>query len=363
MNSLKLPDVIVIAILLESDIPTLKQARLTCRSFRALIDAYSKSISSSLLTRRYPSEVKEHFTLVDHSMFAVNGLFEIDRRIHLARWMASFALKDLEPGDLAWAEQWTGRDLEDSLVLVTDLLGYVIAGLGAMWHLSELASIMVQKELQLSPRPRPLGLSAVTPRYQYISELERRVLDTQIAYLNTLSDYGKKGLYFALGYCVRVIYRGRSFELDDAGHSALVELPEHYARERWARWLIVREGPDFIATAWLSSAGRQRCTGLLAAQRVSRPQSQLDVESSCAKELYRSLWSSIPAGRMYSDSPPGSPRLIAADADMDTLKEMSIRHAGVETVDNQTSLCLGEPVRIFWPDLLPVLRGENGYVS
>lgn len=316
----RLPDSILLGMILELDVPTLKSLRLTSRSFNQLIQSYPHSISTQLLGQVYAVELTENFLPLEKEDVSIQTLFLADRRIKLARWMALYSLG---PDDLRVRRQAEyGSDTThpsdlaplNSLISFESLLRYITVGLGIMWSLSDIASRIIHEEFRLPvTSTRAQSLSTVTRGYERIWRLEQKVLQAQLSHLYKLDKTGAIALWIASGYCSRPLYRHRGFSSGEKKEKKGLAADDRTERVNWVRWLLFREGPNFIAKAWLSTSGNESCTKLMRDEYTDRSEVQRLVEQQAVITFHRALkerfWHSDGYSRHFSGSPPGSPLL------------------------------------------------------
>ena len=127
----QLPDPILLCIVFESDVATLKHLRLACRSFNALMEAYGKSIHDKALAKAYTQDLADCFDIRWRESSHLTALFVADGRIQEARWMAAVRLR-------AARNVWPRRRSFHDHYEIYDIMSmweYVVMGLGIMWRL------------------------------------------------------------------------------------------------------------------------------------------------------------------------------------------------------------------------------------
>lgn len=93
MAQLYLHDTIILSVVLEVDLNTLKNLRLTCRRFVALIDTYGTSIRNKLLYRSFPLQLVEYYVSKSQQKEPIKTLFDVHRKLDKATWMAALSVK------------------------------------------------------------------------------------------------------------------------------------------------------------------------------------------------------------------------------------------------------------------------------
>jgi hypothetical protein len=283
MNSIHISDTIILEIALQSDISMLKNLRLVCRSFYALIESYGFSIKSVILARLYSQDLIQNFALESHNDCPVKAVFDIDRRIRLARWLAALLLEFEETSTPFWSEH--NNSVQYS-VRLEDMWEYLTIGLGVMWRISDISRDLIEAEIGLSPPWIPL--STITCGYPKVLELEHQILHLQTEYLHSVSEIGIRSFYFASKYFIPSLYSICSFRTLDSntfGYEISFEIEEFEVRNWW-KWLVLREGPDLIALAWKTNKGKENRLRFVT-ELMRRHKSQFLVEKAAADSIYR----------------------------------------------------------------------------
>lgn len=319
MPSRRLPDPLILAIILESDVSTLKRLRLVSRGFYALIETYGKSINAKLSHSLYSNDLIECFTLAWHEECAVEALFDIDRRIRIARWMAALALKHTRHlvGPL---QDWMQDPLCDAFLVFNelDMWNHITMGLGIMWRLAELGreqrhDSTVHNGLQASTAPVEL----LEQDLRSMAWLDNTISQAQITHIRNLAEMRRICLCFALEFCVRELFAQRYLfdEYDEYGKLNIPK-PQVTAKYTWAKWFVLRSGPDFIARAWKSADDKAVCGRLLVDELQRRSLDQIEIEISTAEQLYEAANEVLPSH--WCDPEPDLLHLIATEDELRT---------------------------------------------
>ncbi|KAF1948156.1 hypothetical protein CC80DRAFT_498397 [Byssothecium circinans] len=306
----QLPDSILLCIIFESDIATLKHLRLACRNFNALIEAYGKSIHATALARAYTQDLVDSFDIRWRERNHLTALFITDGRIQEARWMAAVRLR-------AASQIWPPDQYHDPTTNIMPMWECVVMGLGIMWRLHDCATQEMCLDFGHDALHSAAYMSDITIDYPQLEDFEKRILHKQIPVVENLTLAHRRSLYYALGYCVRVLYQGRAFtpELD------IRAKVNEYWKDQWIKWLVLREGPTFIATAWRSEAVKRMHSELIERALTNRNPAQIDIEIAAVKLLYEAVkQEGILSREGGCPSPYGQPLLVASEREVAELE-------------------------------------------
>ncbi|KAF2677902.1 hypothetical protein K458DRAFT_423589 [Lentithecium fluviatile CBS 122367] len=192
--------------MLESDVTTLKSLRITCRNFNTLIQSYGKSIRSRILSRNYSRDLIHCFELPWNGESPVQALFDTDREIQTAMWMAALRLaqRARSPNVHIWPHRHDcmQNDYRPALDIMT-MWENIVEGLSLMWRLHEWAREEIRADFGKHVLRAAAYISDVTRNHSQLKNLEERILQRQICFIRGLADTKRTSLYFAFGYCVR----------------------------------------------------------------------------------------------------------------------------------------------------------------
>ncbi|ORY10204.1 hypothetical protein BCR34DRAFT_567297 [Clohesyomyces aquaticus] len=294
-----LPDAIILQIVLESDFRTLKALRLVSQYFHSLIGTYERSISAQILQRLHSGPILDHFALGHLRHQSFEALYEIDRRVTFARWLAWVSVKNLLkiPKDPPGVYHYPKAAMP-----VQDVMEHIALGLGLIWHLSDKAKQRAAAELQ-KPFMPPGTYSRATRGHRNWHKLEEDIQMTEYLHYKNLSESSHMNLYYAIQFC--------AMGLGDRPPTWIIEenleppcppptpkvptsrgiscRPEHPGRRELVRWLIIREGPDFIAQAWRTSQGNAACTKLVDEEQAQRSENQRTFEHGAVDAMFYSM--------------------------------------------------------------------------
>jgi hypothetical protein len=203
----------------------------------------------------------------------------------------------------------------------------VVKGLGIMWRLHDCACQEIRLAFGTYAIQTAVYVSDITINYLEAKDLEERVLQRQMRLVQELSYAQRKSLYYALGFCVQVLYSERVFlpeseQFDVMGRLRFDDIDIRSRKRQWLKWLILREGPDFIAAAWKSETAKRMHSDLIGTAFLSRDPIQMDIELAGMLPLYDAVKQAIPSrGR---NSPPGSLFLIASKTGVTELEHWSL---------------------------------------
>jgi hypothetical protein len=308
----QLSDPILLCIISESDIATLKHLRLACRNLNALIEAYGKSIYAKALARAYTQDIVNSFDIMWHEKNHLTALFITDGRIQEARWMAGVRLRG---ANLTRPP----NPCTDATPNVMSMWESVVMGLGIMWRLHDCATEEMCLDFGHDALHSAAYVSDITNDYPRLEDLEKRILCKQITVVENLTLDHRRALYYALGFCVDVLYQGRAFTQDMDSRTKI------YGRRKdhWIRWLVLREGPAFIATAWRSEAVKQRHNELIEEALTNRNPAQIDMEMAAVELLYEAVKQKGIFPREWScPSPSGQRFLRASEREVAELEQL-----------------------------------------
>jgi hypothetical protein len=357
---MRLTDDLLLEVFYNCDLSTLRALRLASRTCHGLIETYGYSISSKVLPQYHPQELIRFCLPLESESYSAKGMFEIDRRVRLGKLMAFRALVDQEPkmprtDPEASEEELTPVEGYQDIYL-SDMWTLVAVGLGVMWYLSTIARNILQKELpEVTRTSGSTRLTSATRGSQMVSDVERKVLEVQIRHIQTLPEPGLRGLTFALAFCVRAIVYKRALEVDQGGFHLRLSLRELKERQKWTEWLLLREGPYFIATTWKSLPNKERSTRFIVRELTFRSDEQRAIEKRAISSFYDGLHD-IPQVGYYSKLKGGppcdfflwlSPRLVAEESNgEDVLKSLVEVEELASVFAGDVSLPLGQDVSV-----------------
>lgn len=330
----QLPDPILLCIVFESGIATLKHLRLVCHNFNALIQAYGKSIRAKDLDRQYTQEVVDCFDVLWREKNHLTALFVTDGRIQEARWMAAVRLRTV--GNILRHRAWI-HDLYPTYDIMS-MWEYVVMGLGIMWRLHDYATQEICLDFGYDARHAEGYMSDITIDYPQLEKLEKRILRKQIIFVENLTMGHRKSLYHALGFCVRVLYPTRNTLAPKSDPDPKPGVIDNW-KLLWVKWLVLREGPAFIATTWRSEAAQEMHSELIGRAFTNRNRTQMDTEMAGVTPLYEAVVQGILGTDEYT-GPDASPYLIASEGEIAELEHWSAEQGLAH--DNQ-HLELGRP--------------------
>lgn len=279
----RLSDDIFLGIMFHSDSFTLRNLRIACRTFYDLSEAYGTSLRLKLL-QPYDEYFINLFDLPACEKTPLQAALGIDRRIRLARWISAMALRN--------GPSCTGDSTQTSQISPKDMFESITIGLAVMWRLSDIARTLISFELG-EILPQNALLATATTHLEDVRSLEFQILNAQRRHIRALPAAERLALFFAIGYCVPVMYQAQILEFNKYGEAVEFDHDTRARIYRWYAWFIIRSGPDFIASAWKTETENRRCTKLIADTRSSRHWKQFDNESHTLLNLYDELRESV----------------------------------------------------------------------
>jgi hypothetical protein len=289
MSSQIIPDAVLIEVFLLSDIPTLGNLQLVCRSFHDLIEAYGNSIASAILSRSYAAEIISCFSIAKYERDPIKELRDINRRVCKARRMAALRLRGAGCRDQPAADIHLQPDFQPMLYIPLEtIFEFLTIGLGVMWNVSAIATKALRKYqpslIVVKGGTKNFNLTRGLPSNTVV-EIEDQILYAQKTYVQNLSRFEQQGFHYTYLQCIQILHWAQAFVPHYSPHSSQRE----NERKNWVIWLILREGPDFIARGWSSMEEKAKCRDLIISELATRERYQLLIEQDHGKELHNSF--------------------------------------------------------------------------
>ena len=302
-----LTDTIMLQVVLESDISTLKSLRLVNRSTYNLIAAYEHSVCTNITQRQFSPSIVNRFYPRLSLESSIKSLFLLEHRVQTAQWLSGVALEKYHEDDDCCGYNCYGYNCSCGNIGVTEQRGervraHVNIGWSVLWHLTDIAEERGNTHgLKL---PESCGQRASRTRgYNSFRALESEILSEQLEFVNSLSfderaDYSLMQFFIGCAFADRVFEDHRpehhdvdtEFGVPRIGYHELGPGDRFRRRNSWLNWLVLREGPCFFEHAWRSKRGNQECLEHITTQWSTRSQEQLLVEYAAARKVELALW-------------------------------------------------------------------------
>ncbi|KAH6677327.1 hypothetical protein B0J14DRAFT_689657 [Halenospora varia] len=267
MEKIQLPQQLILEIMLNCDVPTLKHFLIAHRSFRDLIDEYEVSITYRVRSQ-WNSEI--FVSLFDSQNLSglspLESLFRMDSRLKTAKWLAEVVMENYEN------EEGTLRRSNYGNVGANEPKGdstreCIAIGWGVLWRLMDIAH-------------------SRTWRYYWPLTIYKREedqhLNSRLEFVYKLSDAELFGYYImhdtlSRTFQDRVFDRKKALEWKTGNEFGL--------SNSWLNWLVMREGPRFFEKAWESQEGNEDCAKFITREWSKRSKKQLLIEKTAAVEV------------------------------------------------------------------------------
>ena len=312
-----LPDTVMLQVILESDVSTLKSLRLVNRSTYNLIAAYEHSICTNITERRFSPSIVSRFYPRLSLGSSLKLLFLLEHRVQTAGWLSGVAVEKYHEDYDCYGYNCQGHDCCCGNIGVTEQRGdrvryHVDIGWSVLWHLRDIAE--ERENTHGLGRPEPCGQRAPRTRgYKSVRALESEILSEQLEFVNGLSyderaDYSLMRFFVGCAFANRVFedHRPEHFDVDIESEAPTIGYHELGPGDRfrksnsWLNWLVLREGPCFFERAWRSRSGNQECLKYITTQWSTRSPEQLLIECAAARRVELALW----VGEEDDERPP-----------------------------------------------------------
>ena len=312
-----LADPVMLQVILESDVSTLKSLRLVNRSTYNLIAGYEHSICMNITKRRFSPSIVSRFYPRLSLKSSIKSLFLLEHRLQTAQWLSGVALEKYHEDYDCYGYDCQGHDCSCGNIGITEQRGdcvraHVDIGWSVLWHLTDIAE--EKENTHGLEMPNPCGQRASRTRgYNSFRALESEILCEQLEFVNSLSfderaDYSLMHFFIGCAFAYRVFEDHRpehhdvdvEFQVPTIGYHELGPGDRFRRSNSWLNWLVLREGPCFFEHAWRSKRGNQECLEYITTQWSKRSPGQLLVEYAAARKVELALR----VGEEDSERPP-----------------------------------------------------------
>ena len=313
----RLTDTIMLQVILDSDISTLKSLRLLNRSTYDLIAAYEQSICANIMKQKFSTGIIDRFYPRLSLKSSIKSLFLLEHRVQTAQWLSGVVVEKYHEDYDCYGYDCQGHNCSCGNIGVTEPRGdrvraHVDIGWGVLWNLADIAEEI--ENTHGLRRPEPCGRRASrTQGYNSVQTLESEILSEQLKFVNNLSfderaDYSLMHFFVGCAFADRVFedHRPEHLDVDSEFEAPTIEYYDLGPGDRfrknksWLNWLVLREGPRLFEQAWTSKRGNTECLEYIYTQWSTRSQEQLLVEYATARHIELALWT----GEDNDERPP-----------------------------------------------------------
>ena len=263
MKEIRLPDSILLQVILYSDVPSIKTLRLASSSIRNLIASYEKTIYSTVLRRLYSDYVVARFRPISCSEPSISSMIKIFNRMETANWLSGVFLEQYcisQRSDCCFPESPCYEHISAEDPRGDSVRAGMAIGWSVLWHLADLAKVIERgmRAYQLD------GRCDSSTQYNLLAT-------TELVIRNEWLDYTK---------CLDISERIEHCRISDWLFPSVFRNPSAYP-EAWMEvqhkpnwylynlalaWAYMHEGPSFFKEAWSSEEANRRCAQRVAAE-------------------------------------------------------------------------------------------------
>ena len=280
MTNHQLPNPVMLEVIHFCDVSTLKSLRRAHSTFYNLISAYEHSICTAVTGPLYTEDEVRYFKPSCRLNGPLQTLFAVDYRLQTAKWLSSVALENL-----CVAEDGIG-----CYGNIDPLRYQVTIGWSILWRMADLAREVLSEDAGVNVMDAKGQISRTTRGHPNVHKLESQVLKRQVQYANAL-PWTDKFSYSILYFCIQLVFHHRVLEDPKSKIFKMATRSEYRQKHSWLNWLVLREGPSFVAQAWASEDRNSKCLKHILAEWSGRSEEQLLIEQDAVEEVVKALLS------------------------------------------------------------------------